>query len=248
MQTIQLCLPLNYLPVPFFPPLKPPLKTFKSALWWVSLEFSYPLCPLCPCPSRPYSHILNWCDRGWAFQIISERGGQWMWHIKPCSCFLGWFKCSLTLRFSQHLTAPLVAISLVKDCPFSLLVVSQTQIMSLPSSVCRKSPARPWGLETFRTTGNIQRKTFPLSATPPSLSLSPPPPSRFLTGNGSETRELEKGQRCVREKHRWLSDGLALSDLDSPTRSHLRGHFHETKRSVHNFTQQLKWWHTHTFF
>lgn len=78
-------------------------------------------------------------------------------------------------------------------------------------------------LWTLRTTGNIQRKTSPFT---PALGPSSP---HVFTGNGFGTRELEKGQRWVREKHRWLSDGLGLSDPDSPTQSqHLRGYFQQT--------------------
>lgn len=100
--------------------------------------------------------------------------------------------------------------------------------MCLPSSVCRKCPARPRGLETFTNAQNHRKHP---EENIPSLSDSPaPPPSppQLLTGNGFGTRKLEKGQRWVREKHRWFSDGLALSDPDSPTQSqHLRGQFHE---------------------
>lgn len=78
-------------------------------------------------------------------------------------------------------------------------------------------------LWTLRTTGNIQRKTSPFT---PALGPSSP---HVFTGNGFGTRELEKGQRWVREKHRWLSDGLGLNDPDSPTQSqHLRGYFQQT--------------------
>ncbi len=77
-------------------------------------------------------------------------------------------------------------------------------------------------LWTLRTTGNIQRKTH---------TTTPPPLPQLLIGNGFGPSELEKGQRWGREKHRWLSDGLALSDPDSPTQSqHLRGHFHEASK------------------
>ncbi len=131
----------------------------------------------------------------------------------------------MTLCFSQYLTAPMVAISLVKDCLFSFSGHPETNNV-LALQCLPKSPMRPWGLETFTNTPNHRK--------PPEeqvcLLLSPPPP-QLLTGNGFGTRELEKGQRWVREKHRWLSDGLALSDPDPPTQSqHLRGHFHETSK------------------
>lgn len=95
-------------------------------------------------------------------------------------------------------------------------------------------------LRTLRTTGNIQRKMFPLCLnTHTHTHPASPSPSQLLTGSEFGTRELEKGQRWVREKHRWLSDGLALSDPDSPTQSlHLKGHFHETSK-IYEFSAIL---------
>lgn len=136
----------------------------------------------------------------------------------------------LTPCFSQYQTGPLVAISLVKDCLFSFSGQSETNnvlaLQCLPKKPC----------ETLRL-GNVYEHAQPqeTSRGKCSLSLSTPPASPFppqlLTGSEFGTRELEKGQRWVREKHRWLSDGLALSDPDSPTQSlHLKGHFHETSK------------------
>lgn len=133
----------------------------------------------------------------------------------------------MILCFSQYLSGPLVAISLVKDCLFSFSGQTE-QIMCLPSSVCRKGPVRPWGLETFTNTQNHRKhpKENVASLSTPQLPLSL---LSFLPAVNLGPKSLRKGQRWVREKHRGLSDGLALSDPDSPTQSlHLKGHFHET--------------------
>lgn len=131
-------------------------------------------------------------------------------------CFCSWPPC-----FS-HLTGPLVAISLVKDCLFTLSGQSETkQKKKCPLVFAKKRKKKKalrdlqaWKhLRTLGTTGNIQRKMFPLFLRP--LPASPVPP-QLLTDAEFGSRELEKGQRWVGEKHRWLSAGLALSDSRLP--------------------------------
>lgn len=76
-----------------------------------------------------------------------------------------------------------------------------------------------WDLEAWKTENHRKQPEKKSS------HLSNPTP--LLTSSGLGTRVLENGQRWMREKHRWLSDGLALNELDSPTQAqHLRGHFH----------------------
>lgn len=126
-----------------------------------------------------------------------------------------WYFCAWPLCFS-HLTGPLVAISLVKDCLFALSGQPETNQKKtcLPSGICQeKKPLQDlqaWKhSRTLGTTGNIQRKMFPLFLRPlPAYQV----PTRLLTDTEFGSRELEKGQRWVGEKHRWLSDGLVLSD------------------------------------
>lgn len=101
-------------------------------------------------------------------------------------------------------------------------MVSQKEIVWSPSHVCEKLPLRPWSLEM-----NSQNHRKHPEENVYSLPLLPSPP-QFLNNSGFGTRKLEKGQRLLKEKHRWLSDGLTLSYLGSPMQSqHLRGHIFE---------------------
>lgn len=121
-----------------------------------------------------------------------------MCKIEKCSCFLVYVKVMLVLLppcFSQYFTRPLVAISLVKDCLFSLSGQSVTNNV-LALQCLLKKPC-----ETLRL-GNVYEHSKPQETSRVKmfpLSLSPPPASPFplplLTGSEFGTRELEKGQR-----------------------------------------------------
>lgn len=84
-------------------------------------------------------------------------------------------------------------------------MVSQKQILCLPSSVCRKSPARPWGLETFTNTQNHRKH---LEENAPSLSNSLLPSSAPYRQWILDQRAWERSKVSERKAQmtlRWIS-------------------------------------------
>ena len=147
-----------------------------------------------------------------------RRGGiVFLWRIKQCPPPP--LECQsdvppLRLQCSSlSLTAALATISLVKDWPISLFVVSQRQITSVAPSVCRKSPCETLRLgnvykHSLRATGNFQRKTSP---PPPSLSLQPTlpllaaaPHRQWIWDQGAWERS-EVSERKAQMTLRWIS-------------------------------------------
>lgn len=110
---------------------------------------------------------------------------------------------------------------------FSFSGQSETNNVLCPPVFAEKAL---WDLEAWKRLRNTQNhRKHPeenvLSLSLPFLPLLPAatPHRQWIW----DQRAWERSK--VRErKHRWLSDGLALSDSDLPTQSqHLRGHFHE---------------------
>lgn len=122
-------------------------------------------------------------------------------------CFCRWPPC-----FS-HLTGPLVAISLVKDCLFALSGQSETNKpkKSLPSGVCqkKKTPARPPGLETFTNARNHRKhpeENVPsLTPAPPSFPGPPSAPYRRWIWEQRAWERSKVSQRKAQMTLRWIS-------------------------------------------
>lgn len=149
-------------------------------------------------------------------------------------CFCSWPPC-----FS-HLTGPLVAISLVKDCLFALSGQSEAKqkkvlaLWYLPrKGKKKKSPVRPPGLETFTDARNHRKHP---EENVPSLSPAPPcfpspssaPYRRWIW----EQRAWERSKVSRRKAPMTLS-WISAKWFDSPTQSQrLRGHNHQTSKML----------------
>lgn len=142
----------------------------KRASWWVDHNFSFQ----CPCLSRPNLNIPESCDIRCGFEKKKKKhvvGGILCVPLSnaPASWDVKVIVVLLTPCFSQYFTGPLVAISLVKDCFFSLSGQSVTNNV-LALQCLLKKPC-----ETLRL-GNVYEHSEPqeTSRGKCSLSLSTP--------------------------------------------------------------------------